>query len=62
MKKQVQDEWERQHPTPAHGAGSGWLSGMFGSVAAVCPPFAAYRGLMIEAKLIYWSVAWISEA
>jgi hypothetical protein len=33
MKRNVQEEWERQHP--ATSAGAGWLSGMFGSVAAV---------------------------
>ncbi|GFZ44526.1 Mitochondrial import inner membrane translocase subunit TIM50 [Saitozyma sp. JCM 24511] len=32
MKRNVQEEWERQHP--ATSAGAGWLSGMFGSVAA----------------------------
>lgn len=28
-------EWDRLHPTSLHGAGSGLLSGLFGSVAAV---------------------------
>ncbi|WVQ94093.1 hypothetical protein IAU59_001171 [Kwoniella sp. CBS 9459] len=33
-KQKAVEEWERLHPTAVAGAGSGWLSSMFGSVAA----------------------------
>ncbi|WWC67345.1 uncharacterized protein I206_101253 [Kwoniella pini CBS 10737] len=33
-KQKAVEEWERVHPTAVAGAGSGWLSNMFGSVAA----------------------------
>ena len=35
QKKMAVDEWERLHPSSVHGAGFGFLSTMFGSVAAV---------------------------
>ncbi|WWC57555.1 uncharacterized protein I303_100087 [Kwoniella dejecticola CBS 10117] len=33
-KQKAIEEWERAHPSAVAGAGSGWLSSMFGSVAA----------------------------
>ncbi|OCF72346.1 mitochondrial import inner membrane translocase subunit TIM50 [Kwoniella mangroviensis CBS 8886] len=33
-KQKAIEEWERMHPSAISGAGSGWLSSMFGSVAA----------------------------
>ncbi|ORX35097.1 hypothetical protein BD324DRAFT_582622 [Kockovaella imperatae] len=36
-KRQVLEEWRRQHPTNVHGGGTGMLSSLFGSVAAVRP-------------------------
>ncbi len=39
QKKRAIEEWERVHPTAIHGAGSGLLSSMFGSVSSVSWPF-----------------------
>jgi len=36
-KRVAVQEWERLHPSSMHGAGSGLLSSVFGSIAAVCP-------------------------
>lgn len=43
QKQQAIDEWQRLHPTGVHGAGSGLLSSMFGSVSAVSPTPIIFR-------------------
>jgi len=35
------EEWERLHPSSMHGVGSGLLSSVFGSVAAVSESYLA---------------------
>lgn len=44
-------DWDRSHPSSVHGAGSSFLSSVFGSVAAVC---SIYLGLVC-ADYIAWT-------
>jgi import inner membrane translocase subunit TIM50 len=34
-RKKAEEDWALTHPTSIHGAGSGYLSGLFGSVTSV---------------------------
>lgn len=54
------EEWERAHPTAITGAGSGFLSSIFGSVAAVGSPFIPY--LVYDAKALILYIARIISA
>ena len=36
QKRLAMEEWQRQHPNAVHGGGTGFLTSLFGSVAAVC--------------------------
>lgn len=47
------EEWERSHPTAITGAGSGFLSSIFGSVAAVGSPFIRRLICDTSADIVY---------
>ena len=53
-KRVAVEEWERLHPSSVHGAGSGFLSSVFGSVAAVITVCILWS-LVILTLSVAWS-------